>query len=155
MFSLTIRISMWTQKSSQNWRTIHLPTPILRRAGARFLASLADSESPVASVSQLGNAAARIDSSTISRSSRTSARPPSHSRFSIEYVVMTIRSFRVEYARCGCSPSSNPSLPERGGSLSAACMFCLRVCDPDTLDRAFTAAAPLDSWTFRQWRQNV
>ena len=153
MFSLTVRISMWTQKLSQNWRTIHLPTPILRRA--RFFASLADSESLVASVSQLGNAAAGIDYTTVSRSSRTSARPPSHSRFSIEYVVMTIRSFRVEYARCGCSPSSNPSLPERGGSLSAACMFCLRVCDPDTLDRAFTAAAPLDSWTFRQWRQNV
>ena len=119
---------MYGLKSSQNWRPVHLPTPILRRA--RFFASLADSESLVASVSQLGNAAAGIDYTTVSRSSRTSARPPSHSRFSIEYVVMTIRSFRVEYARCGCSPSSNPSLPERGGSLSAACMFCLRVCDP-------------------------
>ena len=34
-------------------------------------------------------------------------------------------------------------------------MFCLRLSNPDTLDRASTAAVPLDSWTFCQWRQNA
>ena len=136
-----------------------MPRQILRRVRVRCLASLVDSKSPVTSISRPRNGASGIFFRCPTLISHKCATPTSLSIFhrvcrydnpQLSRGMRALRSFALFQSK---STRVGWLAPCRWTKV--ACMFCLRLSNPNTLDRAFVTAVSLDSWTFFQWRQNA